>query len=239
MWVAFDTASDVASVALAVAPDMVLEERVVGARAHARAILPLLDALLARAGRGPEALSGVVVADGPGSFTGLRVGAAVAKALAASRALPVRTAPSLLGRAAAVATDDGAPVLAVSDALRGELYAALYRFTPGRVETLQAARVWRPDELTESLARPVRLVGDLPAPLRERLETWAGVPLVGSPAGAASAAALLGLLAREGGTQAPSDPQGWEPEYGRPAEAQARWEIAHGRPLPGPVGASH
>jgi tRNA threonylcarbamoyladenosine biosynthesis protein TsaB len=240
MWAAFDTATDVASVALRLGPGTVLEERVVGARTHARAILPLLDALLARTGRGPAALTGVLVADGPGSFTGLRVGAAVAKALAASLGLPVRTAPSLLGRAAAAAatTDDGAPVLAVSDALRGELYAASYRFAGDRVDTLLSPRVWRPDELLTALERPARLVGELPTPLRERLEEWAGLPLVGAPLGTASAAALLSLLDRAGGTRELTDAQSWEPDYGRPAEAQARWEIAHGRPLPGPVRAT-
>ena len=32
--------------------------------------------------------------------------------------------------------------------------------------------------------------------------------------------------------------QDWEPNYGRPAEAQARWETAHGRPLPDSIGSS-
>ncbi|HEU4698157.1 MAG TPA: tRNA (adenosine(37)-N6)-threonylcarbamoyltransferase complex dimerization subunit type 1 TsaB [Gemmatimonadales bacterium] len=244
MWAALDTATDVASVALAVAPGEVLEDRVAGARSHARAILPLLDVLLRRAGRGPAALTGILVADGPGSFTGLRVGAAVAKALVATRGVELRTAPSLLGRAAAAAQaapDGGAPVLAVSDALRGELYAMLVRFTPGAVETLLAPRVWRPDALVTVLeqrgAALGAIVGDVPAAIRERLEAWSGLPATTSPAGAASAAALLALLAREGGTRRPADPRTWEPEYGRPAEAQARWESAHGRPLPSPAGA--
>ncbi|MBA2626768.1 MAG: hypothetical protein H0U85_02070, partial [Gemmatimonadales bacterium] len=49
--------------------------------------------------------------------------------------------------------------------------------------------------------------------------------------------ALLDLRLLEGGTRLISDVHAWEPVYGRPAEAQAKWELAHGRSLPGAAGA--
>jgi hypothetical protein len=49
---------------------------------------------------------------------------------------------------------------------------------------------------------------------------------------------LIELAAMEGGIRKVEDALGWEPVYGRPAEAQARWESAHGRPLPDSVGGS-
>ena len=91
----------------------------------------MIDAVLREAGVRLDAVRGIVLSDGPGSFTGLRVGAAVAKALVQARGLPLWIAPSLMVRAAGVARP-GATVLAVSDALRGELYAAAYRFDAER-----------------------------------------------------------------------------------------------------------
>jgi hypothetical protein len=52
------------------------------------------------------------------------------------------------------------------------------------------------------------------------------------------AAWLLELLGRDGGTTEVGNVQSWEPVYGRPAEAQAKWEREHGRALPDPAGAS-
>jgi tRNA threonylcarbamoyladenosine biosynthesis protein TsaB len=182
-----------------------------------------------------EDLSGVLLSDGPGSFTGLRVGAAVAKALVHARGVALASAPSLLVRAAGVAAD-GATVLAVSDALRGEAYAALYRFGPGRVETIVPPGVFAPQTLVQQVGRPDAIVGEVPADAAAILETWSGQALVGPPRGAPRAALLFDLLRRRGGAAVIADVERWEPDYGRPAEAQARWEKAHGRALPDPAG---
>jgi len=190
--------------------------------------------LLGRAGIGLGDVRGVLLSDGPGSFTGLRVGASVAKALAHARGVAVATAPSLMVRAAAHAAN-GATVLAVSNALRGEVYAATYRFAPGRVETVMRPSVWHPEALAAAAPRPDVLVGDAPPDAVRVLESWSGRGLVGPPAAWPRAALLLDLRRREGGAIAIADVERWEPDYGRPAEAQARWEQAHGRPLPDPA----
>jgi hypothetical protein len=80
------------------------------------------------------------------------------------------------------------------------------------------------------------LVGEVPAAAREALERSTGLTIVAPPRGAATATALIALTALPGGAREVPDPSDWEPVYGRPAEAQARWEIAHGRPLPDPAG---
>jgi tRNA threonylcarbamoyladenosine biosynthesis protein TsaB len=230
-----DTATDRASVALLPPGGAPLEEELHGARRHAAALLPMIQRLLARGGMKLEDLSGVVLSDGPGSFTGLRVGAAVAKALAHARGVAFATAPSLLVRAAAVAAD-GATVLAVSNALRGELYGAIFRFGPARVETLLPPRVVVPQALIERAARPDAIVGEAPVEALALLETWSGTRVVRPPQGAPRAALLFDLLEWRGGAEVVSDVESWEPDYGRPAEAQARWEKAHGRALPDPAG---
>ena len=234
-WLALDTATDRASVALELNSGELVEAELPEARRHASGLLPLLDALLRRAGVSVGQLRGVLLSDGPGSFTGLRVGASVAKAIAHAHGGSLATAPSLMVRAAALARP-GATVLAFSNALRGEVYAAVYRFPPGAVESLLPPSVWRPEDLTRARPRPDALVGDAPAEAVARLESWSGCEVTGGSAGAwPRAAQLFDLRRREGGAAAVRDVEHWEPHYGRPAEAQARWEQTHGRPLPDPA----
>jgi tRNA threonylcarbamoyladenosine biosynthesis protein TsaB len=230
--VAIETATDRLSVAVR-ADGETLEESVLGARRHAGALLPVLDRLLGAVGAGPGHISAVAVADGPGSFTGLRVGAAVAKAIALAGPVPLWTAPSLLVRAASVARP-GTTVLAVSPALRGELFAGAWEFAPGgSIITHLAPRALGPGQF--GLLPPVDLAcGEGPPELLDALSRHSGAGAVlGSPA-APSASTLLGLVGVRGGAAEIAAPAAWEPEYGRPAEAQVQWELRHGRALPDP-----
>jgi tRNA threonylcarbamoyladenosine biosynthesis protein TsaB len=237
MWLAIETATDRASVALGDPGSEILEESMQGARRHAAALLPMVDRLLRRRGVTVGDVSGIVLSDGPGSFTGLRVGAAAVKALVQTRGLPLRCAPSLLVRAAGVARDNPV-VLAISNALRGELYAAAYRFGGRGVEVELPPTVLRPGDLVGAHLRPDLLVGEAPAELVAATERAVGRSLIGPPRGVPEARRLIELLRLRGGATPVDDVASWEPVYGRPAEAQARWESAHGRPLPDSVGHS-
>ena len=237
MRLAIETATDRASVALGTSGADAMQRELAGARRHAAGLLPLIQELLREAGVTLDAVSGLALSDGPGSFTGLRVGAAVAKALVQARGLPLWTAPSLLVRAGGVARP-GQTVLALADALRGDVYAAAYRFGTPSIEEVLAPSVHRPAELAAGRLRPDVLVGQVPEAAAGVLEAWAGTRIVGPPPGAPHARTLLDLLDRPGGAGRIEAVQGWEPHYGRPAEAQARWETAHGRPLPDSIGSS-
>lgn len=206
-----------------------------GARMHAAQLFPLMNQVLAELGLPLGEVDALVLADGPGSFTGLRVGAAAAKALVrTSPRLTLWTASTLMARAAGAMVPRGARVLVVTSALRGELYAASYRLDlPNTVETVMAPVVTTPESLLRET--PDLLVADAPDKLVDRLADRLAVPLVrGAPArpGALALAALVGV---RGGAQRVDDVDGWEPHYGRPAEAQARWESAHGRALSDPI----
>jgi tRNA threonylcarbamoyladenosine biosynthesis protein TsaB len=235
MRLAIETATDRGSVAVGRSGATAVERELAGARRHAAELLPMIDAVLREAGAALDDVTGLVLSDGPGSFTGLRVGAAVAKALVQARGLPLWTAPSLMVRASGVARP-GRTVLAVANALRGELYAAAYRFDDHEVRVVLPPSVHRPEALVSGPFRPDLLVGEAPDPAARMLERWAGTALVGPPEGAPHARVLLDLVDLPGGAARVEAVQGWEPVYGRPAEAQARWETAHGRPLPDSIG---
>ena len=224
MWLAIDTATDRASVALGLPGSVLAEEELTGARGHASKLLPAILETLRRAGARLPEIEAIVLADGPGSFTGLRVGAAVAKALVESQPIALWSTPSLLSSAAALG-HDGRLVLAIGDALRGEVFAAAYRVASSRVDTVLAPSVHRPDDLNTSGLVPEVITG----PAADRM---GGVPAW------PSAATLLRLIGLSGGVRRISDPRRWEPDYGRPAEAQVQWERTHGRPLPNPASVS-
>ena len=233
---ALDTTTDRLTVALGRPGQPVLERKLDGARQHAAALLPLIEGLLGEAGIGLAEVERIAMADGPGGFTGLRVGAALVKALARARpGLEVWSASTLMVRAAAVAPPGGARVLVVTSALRGELYAAVYRMAlPLRVITEMAPAI----ATVESLHKiaPDLVVADAPDRLVERLAARYSVPLVRGGASLPQAARLLTLVDAEGAAVRIDRLDDWEPHYGRPAEAQARWEAAHGRALPDPAG---
>jgi tRNA threonylcarbamoyladenosine biosynthesis protein TsaB len=120
------------------------------------------SALLEEVERAAEAVGGwdgierVAVGLGPGSFTGLRVGVATARALGLSCGLPVSGVCTLdaLGRALGEAADDGRR-LAVIDARRDEVFAALY--------SSGGERPWEP--LVSSPAQLAERAAELPEPL--------------------------------------------------------------------------
>ena len=234
VWLALDTATDIASVAVGQPPAAQSGAHVRGARRHAAEIIRLVDFVTSRLGIGPKDLAGIVVGDGPGSFTGLRIGWAAAKGLAHEAGLELRAIPSLMAAAAGAALKLGAePVAACFDALRGQVYGAVYVFHPDRVETVVAPAVLTVAELARvAPVEPRVVVGDGAMRYAEEVAHWIGaapVPLESLPPGATM---LLALLERGGTGRAIEDPVTAEPVYGRPAEAQARWEARHGRPLP-------
>jgi len=232
MWLALETSADRASVAVGRPGQVTAEASLEGARKHAGALPGLIDLVLTRAGVELSAIEAVLLGDGPGSFTGLRVGASVAKALVRARSMTLHTMPSLMSVAWAARPSPTERVLAVANALRGEVYAAEYRFPEGRVEVLQPPAVWFPERLLADGLVPDVVSGAIPEGLAGRLAEWQGGRHPRTVGGLATAGALLELAARRGGLVSIADPAGWQPVYGRPAEAQAKWEREHGHALP-------
>jgi tRNA threonylcarbamoyladenosine biosynthesis protein TsaB len=91
--------------------------------AHARELLPAITDVMGQAGVEFGDLEAIAVGVGPGTFTGLRIGIATARTLATANDLPLRPVSSLAALAAGIEDE---PALALIDAKRGELFAALY-----------------------------------------------------------------------------------------------------------------
>jgi tRNA threonylcarbamoyladenosine biosynthesis protein TsaB len=176
----------------------------------AERLFPMVLDTLRTAGLELREVGEIACGAGPGSFTSLRITASLAKGIAMGLGISIRPVPSLgLVAAAAAPSREARRYLAALDALRGEFY----------VQPFTAER----DQLVPLADHSISAAADLEG-MAARLEAQLiGPHIGGSPPHARGAQRLPKLPFVDLGS--------WEPDYGRKAEAQARWEAAHGRPL--------
>ena len=155
---ALETTTEACSVAL-VHGDQLLVRTELAPRRHTELALPMADALLAEAGLSRRALDAIAVGRGPGAFTGVRIGVALAQGMAMALDIPVVAVSSLAALALEAEADDAA-ILAVIDARMGEIYAGAYRrdAQAGLVELMPEC-VLAPDQLRLPDAPAWRVVG--------------------------------------------------------------------------------
>jgi tRNA threonylcarbamoyladenosine biosynthesis protein TsaB len=183
------------------------------------ALMPAIAECLKEVGIKRDAIARIVCGEGPGSFTSLRVAGSLSKGLAVGYAVDLYAVSSLLLTVAgARPTLQPGEYLSVLDAMRGEYFVA--RVTLESDHTViqpGATTLVGVEELMELAEREplVRTVGP-----GQRLDFHPH---------ARGVAPLLESVVGRG----PVDLASWEPNYGRLAEAQVRWEAAHGRPLQG------
>jgi tRNA threonylcarbamoyladenosine biosynthesis protein TsaB len=183
----------------------------------AERLMPAVAECLADAGVNRAEIARIVCGAGPGSFTSLRVAASVAKGLAAGLGVELYAVSSLLltvfGARPPLPSGE---YLSVLDAMRGEFFAARIVFSTAATAmdpeppVIISAEQLKEIHLTE---RSLRIIGP-------------GQQIDAHPHARGAAAVLPALIAT-----GPVNLESWEPDYGRLAEAQVRWEAAHGRPL--------
>ena len=129
---------------------------------HSQTLLPAIEKTLAKAGRSLRETDCIALTAGPGSFTGLKIGAATAKGLAFANQIPCVPVSTLTVLAYGLREKEGilCPVL---DARRNLLYNALFTCRAGRVERITADRQISVEDLKAELSgcgKPVFLAGD-------------------------------------------------------------------------------
>jgi tRNA threonylcarbamoyladenosine biosynthesis protein TsaB len=146
-------------------------ERLLGPARHSQELLATVEGLLDDAGMGWETVDSIAVGVGPGTFTGLRIGVTTARALAQARSLALRPVSSLEALAAGVAVGARLAVdrrvLALIDARRGQVFAALFRVAERGsgdervLEPESEPSVVDPERVLESVAN-LQELGDAP-----------------------------------------------------------------------------
>lgn len=182
-------------------------------------LMPAVAAALREAGCSVRDVTRVICGAGPGSFTSLRIAGAIAKGIVMgsgerSNGLFAVSSLALIVAARSETLEPG-KWLALLDAMRGERYAALYDVGgSGRVREIVRLGMIRDENIAGECERlGARAIGP-----REMVEA--------SPH-ARGVAVMFDEIIANGRVSLDA----WEPDYGRLAEAQVKWEAAHGRSL--------
>ena len=126
IWLGIDTANSPLAVAI------VKDGKIVAAEArnmkinHSASVMPAIEDIIKKAGLSPSDIDAIAVSQGPGSYTGVRIGVTVAKTLAWTLQKPLVGVSSLKVLAANAALYDGL-ICPLFDARRGNVYTAVYR----------------------------------------------------------------------------------------------------------------
>ena len=122
-----ETAAGVASAAVTVGEKLVCEAVVNNKKTHSQTLLPIIDKVLAQAEMRLEDIDVIAVSEGPGSFTGLRIGISTVKGLAHALSKPVIGVSSLVAMAYNLPFCEYI-ISPIMDARRSQVYNAVYEW---------------------------------------------------------------------------------------------------------------
>ncbi|MPM73691.1 tRNA threonylcarbamoyladenosine biosynthesis protein TsaB [bioreactor metagenome] len=230
MILSLDTATLVSSVALVNDEKLIAELTIQTKKTHSEMLMPHIEKILKLAGVKKTDLKMIAVSIGPGSFTGLRIGLATAKALAYALSIPL-IGVSTLEALAFNCPVPGALLSPMLDAQKGNVYQAIYNWEKQELTEIMPPRVVSFEQAVSELvpqAQPVLILGEGAVMHGEKL-----VGLSNPSAAAAHVvmprAASVGLLGNRKFAQGHrDDAMTLEPLYIRRSEAEELWEKRHG-----------
>ncbi|GAB4477430.1 MAG: tRNA (adenosine(37)-N6)-threonylcarbamoyltransferase complex dimerization subunit type 1 TsaB [Anaerolineales bacterium] len=173
---AIDTSTHWVSVALYDGANILCEHTWLSRDYHTVELAPTVQEALQRLGMKAGQLTCVAVAIGPGSFTGLRVGIALAKGLVIAAHIPLVAVPTLDILAAAQPALN-LPMIATLRAGRGRLALRRYEFQNGTWQAQGDYRILTVEQLVESIDHPTYLCGEFDAAERQTLVAHPNVRL--------------------------------------------------------------
>lgn len=191
---------------------------------HSARLLGAVDHLLRSEGLAITDVDAFAVAAGPGSFTGIRIGLSTIKALSFASKKPVVPVSSLRALALKLALGGASLVCPVLDAKKGEVYAALFESTAGRLIELIPQGAYDPADLFSRLpaGKAIAFIGAGSVVYRDRIPARV-LETAAFPARTLFIAHEIGLLGLEGlgeGKGVPAD--GVEPLYFRRSQAEEK-----------------
>ncbi len=159
---AIDSSGITASVAV-VDDDAVLGEYTISyKKTHSQTLLPMIDALTGMIELDAESIDAIAVSEGPGSFTGLRIGSATAKGIGLAWKKPLVEVPTVDALAENLCGSSGL-VVPIMDARRAQVYTGIYRFDGMQLIVVREQCALKIDELLEILdgmGETVTFLGD-------------------------------------------------------------------------------
>lgn len=221
---AIDSSGLTASVALVNEESVLAEYSTNFKKTHSQTLLPMIDSIMKMVDMKASDLDAVAVAKGPGSFTGLRIGAGTAKGIALAQNLPIIGISTLESMAYTFCLSEEL-ICPVMDARRQQLYYGVYESREGELTNLcpnGAGSVEKIAELINGCEKSVILTGDGLIPSLERFGELLKVPFKTAPLFEnRQRAAVLGTLAQKYAARGLlSDADTFAPVYLRPSQAE-------------------
>ena len=214
MQLAIDTSTDTASLALVHGSQVLAELTWHCGQNHTVELLPQLTHLLNQTKINLHSINCIIVARGPGSFNGLRVGISTAKGLAFSLGIPI-VGISTLEVDAYQHAETGLPICPILNAGRGEIATAIYQRKHNKWHQLTTEHISTVDSLCSQITTKTIFCGEfipiIATRLREQLKQRAIIPPSAARLRRASFLAELGLRRLEAGNY--DDPVTLQPLY--------------------------
>ncbi|MTV82402.1 tRNA (adenosine(37)-N6)-threonylcarbamoyltransferase complex dimerization subunit type 1 TsaB [Secundilactobacillus folii] len=224
---ALDTSNQPLSVAVMKDHQVLATTTVTTTKKHAAHLLPIINASMKAAQFEPEDLDRVIVADGPGSYTGIRVSVTAAKTLAETLHIELVGVSSLATIAANVPVE-GQLVAVLFDGRNDNVFAGVYRIKNGAPENVIADQHIAFEKLLpqiKKLGEPVVVLGDLAA-FKTRLDSQLKEHFISYPQENSLPSAVQ--LGRLGESLKPvTDINAFVPRYLRLTKAEADWQRQH------------
>lgn len=209
---ALETSTQVCAVAIATEQRLIAEYRLNLKNLHAERLFGAIDKLLSDTGMRPQDLSAVAVSAGPGSFTGLRIGAAAAKGIAFANDIPLIAIPTLDALAAQVPLASGrvCPVLHARASL---VYAAFYQIQAFQASKILPEQMFDIVELGALLQPDTIVIGTMTDQLKKLNNLARSIVFMPEPYNLASAFTVARLAAEKLHQGQIEDVDNFEPFY--------------------------
>lgn len=232
-----DSSGLVASVALVEDGKLIAEYSTNYKKTHSQTLVPMLEQLKTMVDLDLQEVGAIAIAEGPGSFTGLRIGSATAKGLGLALNIPIVEVPTLHALAFNLCGYAGV-VCPLMDARRNQVYTGVYEFAVNEDHTYSMGTLLDQSamditEVLEHLAhwgKPVTFLGDGAVAYKDVIETNCKVPFTFAPQNnfyqRAASVAMLGEIYFGEGKAIPAEEH--QPEYLRKSQAEREKEEGKG-----------
>ncbi len=230
IWLGIDTANTPLSIAIVKDGELLAEETSAMAVNHSLRAMPAIEELLTKAGLVPADIDAIAVSEGPGSYTGVRIGVTIAKTLAWTLAKPLVGVSSLKVLAANAVFFNGL-ICPIVDARRNNVYSGAYQWNAGQLTEVIEDGHYSLEEFIHKLEQqegPVLFIGKDTAIHEQQIVERLGQRATIAPfhVNLPRASSLLYIAIQ---SEQESDVHAFVPEYRRIAEAEANWLKEQGK----------
>ncbi len=230
IWLGIDTANTPLSIAIVKDGELLAEETSAMAVNHSLRAMPAIEELLTKAGLVPADIDAIAVSEGPGSYTGVRIGVTIAKTLAWTLGKPLIGVSSLKVIAANAVFFNGL-ICPIVDARRNNIYSGAYRWYAGQLTEVIEDGHYSLEEFIHKLEQqedPILFIGKDTKMHEQQIVERLGQGAIIAPfhVDLPRASSLLYIAAQ---SKQESDVHAFVPEYRRIAEAEANWLKEQGK----------